>query len=236
MGDVIVTPTIAHVGMKVRRGKDWCYSHIQDENGIGQIVRIEENTVFPCRVKWENGGEWCYRMGADNKFDLYVATPSDIKKEWAPKVGDVVKFARHYSDSSGASPGTLKVTFGGTGKVTEVTERFARIDGGTWWLSHKCLDPVSETQNVREKMAEVILPGPAQPPPLEFKKYESSQISKPIKAKSNDTKRSVSAIRRECGSAFKVFRKAPIIGKRKGYSKDSVHSGRPKAQSGRAHS
>ena len=101
---VRVDKTNAVIGLKVVRGKDWNYS--PQDGGEGNVGVITEYPLFYpkdpsanwTRVVWANGDGYCYRIGHDNKYDLYVheeqvvsktSRPSKAKKDsW--KVGDVL--------------------------------------------------------------------------------------------------------------------------------------------------
>lgn len=77
MKPVIVTKELISEGMSVMRGRDWVYSDQEGKPGSKGIVK----TVSPpglenwCTVEWENGARFVYRVGVDNKYDLYVYAP-----------------------------------------------------------------------------------------------------------------------------------------------------------------
>lgn len=101
---VRVDKTNAVIGLKVVRGKDWDYS--PQDGGEGNVgVIIEYPLYYPkdqgsdwTYVMWANGDGYCYRIGHNDKYDLYVheeqvvsktSRPSKAKKDsW--KAGDVL--------------------------------------------------------------------------------------------------------------------------------------------------
>ena len=61
------------VGTQVVRGKDWKWRR-QDGGGKGQVIKDKPSvTKGWISVKWDNGTEDNYRMGAENCYDLQLA-------------------------------------------------------------------------------------------------------------------------------------------------------------------
>ena len=60
-------------GTRVKRGRNWKW-RTQDGGGLGTIVSgVEDNGWI--KVKWDSSsGDNNYRMGADNKYDLTLAS------------------------------------------------------------------------------------------------------------------------------------------------------------------
>lgn len=101
---VRVDKTNAVIGLKVVRGKDWDYS--PQDGGEGNVGVITEYPLYYPEdpgsnwtyVMWANGDGYCYRIGEQGKYDLYVheeqvvskaSRRSKAKKDsW--KVGDVL--------------------------------------------------------------------------------------------------------------------------------------------------
>lgn len=82
MKAVIVTKELASVGMSVMRGRDWEYS---PQDGIpgskGIVTGLEDSLgINWVSVQWGNGTKYAYRVGASNKFDLYVYVPGYYDK------------------------------------------------------------------------------------------------------------------------------------------------------------
>ena len=82
MNNAIVTKDNAYVGMKVVRGRDWNlkekiyykYDHFNDKPRWGIITKIKESKLGAYAfVKWRNGKEYDYRIGALDKYELYIA-------------------------------------------------------------------------------------------------------------------------------------------------------------------
>ena len=61
------------VGTRVVRGRDWIWED-HDGGGKGQVIKdrplILKGWIW---VKWDNGNEYIYRMGAENCYDLQIA-------------------------------------------------------------------------------------------------------------------------------------------------------------------
>lgn len=74
--------TTVDEGAKVVRGRDWDWGD-QGLNCIGTIIGGKGAKGW-VRVKWTNGTENCYRIGNQNKYDLYYAEgyiPKESKTE-----------------------------------------------------------------------------------------------------------------------------------------------------------
>lgn len=77
--EIIVTPDIARVGMRVCRGRDWAWLN-QDGNRSGTIKKIHTTLDLKgwCEVRWDGGMQNTYRIGGmtygdtEPKFDLYI--------------------------------------------------------------------------------------------------------------------------------------------------------------------
>ena len=67
--------TAFYEGLRVIRGKDWCWGD-QDggEGGVGTVIRGENslNNVDITVVLWDNGNISNYRTGKYGKYDLLV--------------------------------------------------------------------------------------------------------------------------------------------------------------------
>lgn len=92
MGNIIVTSTIAHKGMRVRRGRDWnsgIYgkqdADLNGEPGVGVITSDIYEGIVWISVTWDNGRTNIYRI--HEQYDLYVA---DDEEKNVFKVGDAV--------------------------------------------------------------------------------------------------------------------------------------------------
>ena len=94
-----VTEDNWYVGMKVKRGKDWPNETIAI-NGTGMIhhraygsyccntctIQKNEPALRDCpnissswvMVTWPGGKEYCHRIGADRKYDLYMHVEGNI--------------------------------------------------------------------------------------------------------------------------------------------------------------
>lgn len=87
---VRVDKTNAVIGLKVVRGKDWDFG-TQDE-GKGNVGVISQlHGYYPkdpgsdwTYVVWANGDGYCYRIGHDNKYDLYVHEEQVVSKTSRP--------------------------------------------------------------------------------------------------------------------------------------------------------
>ena len=45
--------------------------------GVGTVIGWDEDKKDWIDVRWDSGGQNAYRMGADNKYDLEVASSTD---------------------------------------------------------------------------------------------------------------------------------------------------------------
>jgi hypothetical protein len=87
---VRVDKTNAVIGLKVVRGKDWEFG-TQDE-GKGNVGVISElYSYYPkdpdanwTYVVWANGDDYCYRIGHDDKYDLYVHEEQVVSRSSRP--------------------------------------------------------------------------------------------------------------------------------------------------------
>lgn len=73
--------TTRDIGARVVRGRDWCWGD-QGNNTTGTIID-ESDLLEWIRVKWDNGDVNSYRIGDENKYDLYYAedqTPATVKQ------------------------------------------------------------------------------------------------------------------------------------------------------------
>lgn len=73
--------TTRDIGARVVRGRDWKWGE-QDKNGTGTIIEGGYTERWT-GVKWDSGHTNCYRIGDDNKYDLYYAedqTAASIEK------------------------------------------------------------------------------------------------------------------------------------------------------------
>ncbi|GFR51846.1 hypothetical protein Agub_g14313 [Astrephomene gubernaculifera] len=69
---VPVTTDIAKKGLIVTRGPDWKWD--MQDGGAGKTGRLTEASSSGWwSVKWENGGEYNYRVGAEGRYDLQTA-------------------------------------------------------------------------------------------------------------------------------------------------------------------
>lgn len=62
-------------GLRVIRGKDWCWgSQDGGEGGIGTVIRGKNSlkNLDITVVLWDNGNVSNYRTGKDGKYDLRV--------------------------------------------------------------------------------------------------------------------------------------------------------------------
>lgn len=88
---ILVTEAIAFVGMKVVRGKDWCYGSQDTQNGgdgIGVIIGLNPGSTHSVSVKWTSGDTNTYRIA--DSYDLYL-----YKEEIVTfAIGDVVKLVK----------------------------------------------------------------------------------------------------------------------------------------------
>lgn len=74
----LVTTTV--IGARVVRGRDWEWE-TQGSNTTGTIIGDGDSLGWT-RVKWDNGHTNSYRIGYDNKYDLYYAEdqiPADVR-------------------------------------------------------------------------------------------------------------------------------------------------------------
>lgn len=79
MKEIPVTSKNVKIGLKVKRGPDWCYEN-QDENSkFGTIVRQSETKWYV--VEWESGYRDSYKVGKDKEdiCDLCIYMPSVVK-------------------------------------------------------------------------------------------------------------------------------------------------------------
>ena len=78
--------TSSDVGAKVVRGRDWSWRD-QDGNGVGTILGLSSQGWVT--VKWNNGDQNSYRIGAEDKYDLYylnsTSTIYDVQHFYEPK-------------------------------------------------------------------------------------------------------------------------------------------------------
>jgi len=87
---VRVDKTNAVIGLKVVRGKDWDYS--PQDGGEGNVGVITEYPLYYPKdpgsdwtyVVWANGDGYCYRIGHNNKYDLYVHEEQVVSKTSRP--------------------------------------------------------------------------------------------------------------------------------------------------------
>lgn len=79
---VNIPVTVETLGARVIKGRDWDWG---DQNGgtEGTIIsRLEGTTSNWVRVRWDNDNENSYRIGHDNKYDLYYAKSHSIPEKW----------------------------------------------------------------------------------------------------------------------------------------------------------
>lgn len=72
---ISVNKLIAHIGMRVVRGKDWVYGNQEGEIGTpGTITTLDtKDSMFGCKVKWDGkSSEILYRIEENGAYDLYV--------------------------------------------------------------------------------------------------------------------------------------------------------------------
>ena len=87
---VRVDKTNAVIGLKVVRGKDWDYS--PQDGGEGNVGVITEYPLYYPKdpgsdwtyVVWTNGDGYCYRIGEEGKYDLYVHEEQVVSKASRP--------------------------------------------------------------------------------------------------------------------------------------------------------
>ena len=87
---VRVDKTNAVIGLKVVRGKDWDYS--PQDGGEGNVGVITEYPLYYPKdpgsnwtyVVWANGDDYCYRIGEEGKYDLYVHEEQVVSKASRP--------------------------------------------------------------------------------------------------------------------------------------------------------
>jgi hypothetical protein len=79
--------TSVDVGAKVVKGRDWEWGNQDGINGIGTILGLSSQGWVT--VKWNNGDQNSYRIGAGNKYDLYyldsTSTIYDVQHLYEPK-------------------------------------------------------------------------------------------------------------------------------------------------------
>lgn len=150
----IVTSTIAFVGMRVCRGRDWDYgSQDQYEGELqpGTITLLSYPYEDCVKVRWDkNNHENSYAIGRTDRYTLYVwedtVEAPKAKPASTPKteellndssyvsVGESLIFRRHIGDSTG---GTLYL--GQSVTVKEVQSTYIKLEScGSWWYSKAC--------------------------------------------------------------------------------------------------
>ena len=72
MNCVIVTKQNVKTGDKVIKGKDWRWDSQGGNSKFGVTKVIEDHNWVS--VRWENGQQNTYRIGAEGCFDLYFYT------------------------------------------------------------------------------------------------------------------------------------------------------------------
>lgn len=128
VGSVIVTSEIAHIGMRVGRGKDWCYVNQDIVNGcqVAGTIKAIATDAGSVIVDWDGGSKGMWYGTKEGQYHLsiweedrkadggYLEFTSDIR------VGDKLVFSRHLADSvsSGLTIGDIvTVTIIGSRRV-----------------------------------------------------------------------------------------------------------------------
>lgn len=82
MNPVIVTKALASPGLPVMRGRDWSWGDQDKKGGTkGKIIDVGgdlSSLATPSgwvKVEWDDGSRYTYRMGMNDKFDLYAYIP-----------------------------------------------------------------------------------------------------------------------------------------------------------------
>lgn len=169
---VRVDKTNAVIGLKVVRGKDWDYS-LQD-GGEGNVGVITEYPLYYPKdpgsdwtyVVWVNGDGYCYRIGEEGKYDLYVHEEQVVSRTSRPvkpkydtpigwKPGDSW---RHRDGSCGLSisvfskadnPNEFFVDFGEYGTAWTTVEKINEfVAEGTWIINPEEKSKKQESQTI----------------------------------------------------------------------------------------
>lgn len=103
--------TTRDIGARVIRGRDWDWGE-QGNNTTGTIIEGGGSLGWT-RVKWDNGHENTYRIGNNNKYDLYYAedqTSATVKKypltysEITPVIGTPISSTTSYQSVLSSTP------------------------------------------------------------------------------------------------------------------------------------
>lgn len=103
--------TTRDIGARVVRGRDWCWGD-QGNNTTGTIID-ESDLLEWIRVKWDNGDVNSYRIGDENKYDLYYAedqTPATVKQypltysEITPPIETSISLTTSYQSVLSSTP------------------------------------------------------------------------------------------------------------------------------------
>lgn len=164
MKPVIVTKELVSEGMSVMRGRDWIYSDQDEKPGNrGKVIGIQEGGMTGwAQVEWENGHKYIYRVGYENKYDLYVYAPGfyDVKPQGGMRlsypncsVGLKVKlnenasgFAKGYLTPGGKTSFTVR-GYDATG---------VRLEGYSQTFKYESFD-VCKDEPVKESVAKVAM-------------------------------------------------------------------------------
>lgn len=88
MKNIIVTEDLAVDSLRVMRGKDWDWEEQDGGAGkAGTIVNAKKGHGW-VTVKWDAGRQDGYRIGYDNKYDLYIYVPQE-RAEPKPSVQEM---------------------------------------------------------------------------------------------------------------------------------------------------